>query len=92
MVLLESTPGHLDVDEVRKVMAEVEHVLEVHDLHIWTITSGLVALSAHVVCESHCNRDDVLAQLKRTLESRFNISHVTIQLESTEYDEPRPML
>lgn len=92
MVLLESSPGHLDVDEVRTSMNEIEHVTEVHDLHIWTITSGLVALSAHVVCESSCNRDIVLARLKRTLENRFNISHVTIQLESTEYDEPRPTL
>ena len=92
MVLLESSPGHLDVDEVRTSMNEVEDVTEVHDLHIWTITSGLVALSAHVVCESSCNRDVVLAHLKRTLENRFKISHVTIQLESTEYDEPRPIL
>ena len=48
-ILMESTPGHLDVDAVRSAMASAPGVCEVHDLHIWTITSGMESLSAHVV-------------------------------------------
>lgn len=79
-VLMESAPGHLDVDEVRDAMLAVEGVGEVHDLHVWTITSGFVALSAHVVAEEGRN-GDLLPALRGELHDRFGIEHVTIQVE-----------
>ena len=85
-VLMESSPLHIDVDEVLEAMREVEGAAGVHDLHIWTITSGMVALSAHVLPESECDRDDLLKNLSNTLKQRFTISHVTIQIESPAHD------
>lgn len=81
-VLMESAPGHLDVDEVRDAILRVEGVGEVHDLHVWTITSGFVALSAHVVAEEGAERNgDLLPVLREELHDRFGIEHVTIQVE-----------
>ncbi len=85
-VLMESSPLHIDVDEVLEAMKEVEGTEGVHDLHIWTITSGMVALSAHVLPETECDRDDLLKRLSNTLKHRFAISHATIQIESPAHD------
>ena len=85
-VLMESSPLHIDVDEVLEAMREVEGAAGVHDLHVWTITSGMVALSAHVLPGSECDRDDLLKSLSDTLKQRFAISHVTIQIESPAHD------
>lgn len=63
---------------------------EIHDLHVWTITSGLNALSAHVVCCQGCDRDTLLSRLREKLRDRFKISHVTIQVESPGSEECRP--
>jgi cobalt-zinc-cadmium efflux system protein len=81
-VLMESAPGHIDVDEVRQAILAVEDVHGVHDLHVWTITSGRESLSAHVVtAEGHSPRS-LLAEIRRALHDRFGIHHVTIQLEA----------
>jgi cobalt-zinc-cadmium efflux system protein len=90
MVLMESSPGHIDVDEVNRAMVGVEGVRDVHDLHIWTISSGMVALSAHVTCRPDCDRDTLLERLSGMLESRFEISHTTIQVEGDRFEECRP--
>jgi cobalt-zinc-cadmium efflux system protein len=83
-VLMESAPGHVNVDEVRVAILGVEGVGEVHDLHVWTITSGFVALSAHVVTSggAEAGEDgDLLPVLRDELRRRFGIEHVTIQVE-----------
>lgn len=82
-VLMESAPGHVDVDEVRDAILGVSGVGEVHDLHVWTITSGFVALSAHVVAvdEGARQNGDLLPALRGELHERFGIEHVTIQVE-----------
>jgi len=85
-VLMESSPLHIDVDEVLEALRDVQGAAGVHDLHIWTITSGMVALSAHVQPDSECDRDDLLKHLSDTLKHRFAISHVTIQIESPAHD------
>jgi len=90
MVLMEGSPGHIDVDAVQQAMLETEEVEEVHDLHIWTITSGLVALSAHVACNSECNRDELLSRLRNLLSDRFSVSHTTIQVEGLSFQEDPP--
>jgi cobalt-zinc-cadmium efflux system protein len=86
-ILLEAVPAHLDLAEVLHAMEEVAGVAAVHDLHIWTISSGLHALSAHVVVDS-CDlgqNDDVLRAVKGVLGGRFGIDHVTLQIETPAY-------
>jgi cobalt-zinc-cadmium efflux system protein len=88
-VLLEGAPGHIPVADVSSAIAQVPGVAAVHDLHVWTITSGLVALSCHIVvscegpqCRSH---DEILTEAKAVLRERFAIEHTTIQFESEQY-------
>jgi cobalt-zinc-cadmium efflux system protein len=83
-VLLEGTPAHIDVSEVREVMLRVDGVCDVHDLHVWTITSGMEAMSGHVVLdhdEDVHTRGAVLAEIKSELHRRFGLHHLTIQVE-----------
>ncbi|MSP60347.1 MAG: cation transporter [Myxococcales bacterium] len=87
-VLLEAVPAGMESDGVARAMGRCGGVREVHDLHIWTITSGLLALSAHVVVDSgdvHRN-DDLLKELKELLLRDYRIAHTTIQIESHEYE------
>jgi cobalt-zinc-cadmium efflux system protein len=87
-VLLEGTPAHIDVGAVRAAMAEVEGVEDVHDLHIWTITSGMEALSGHVVVpEEGRPFGEVLRDLHQLLHDRFGIDHVTVQAEPPGFEE-----
>jgi cobalt-zinc-cadmium efflux system protein len=87
-VLMESTPHHLDADQVRAALRESAGVRGVHDLHIWAITSGLVALSAHVVIDDLRGQQELLQQLRLLLRERFGIDHVTLQLETPEVYQP----
>lgn len=80
-ILMESAPGHIDVDEVRDAMAATPGVRGIHDLHVWSITQGLECLSGHVVTEEQEDPQALLATLRRTLHERFGIDHVTIQIE-----------
>jgi len=88
-VLLEGFPAHLDFQKVNDTLGQVPGVTAVHDLHVWTITSGLVALSCHlvVVCEGpRCrSHDEILTDAKALLRDRFGIEHTTIQFESESY-------
>lgn len=88
-VLMESAPAHMNVDEMRDAMMGVRGVLEVHDLHVWTITSGMESLSAHVVVEESCYNCDVLAEIRTALHDRFGIHHMTVQIETETFEEPR---
>lgn len=89
-VLLEGAPRHLDVDAVRDAVRGVDGVLGVHDLHVWTIASGMVALSCHVVVKSTSGNARVLADVNRALEEGFGIDHTTIQVEPEDFDETGP--
>lgn len=80
-ILLEGAPRGLDVESVLRRIGELDGVAGVHDLHVWTITSGYPALSAHVVCEHAVQRDILLARVNRLLRDEFGIDHTTIQLE-----------
>ena len=81
-VLLEGTPPHLDLGEIEEAMRRVPGVRRVHDLHVWTLTSGREAMSAHVVVEDVGESDRLLRELHDVLHARFGIDHTTIQLES----------
>jgi cobalt-zinc-cadmium efflux system protein len=81
-VLMQAVPKGIELEEVRRTIAEVEGVNEVHDLHIWAVTSDIFTLSAHAVVENGGNFHDVLNGIEATLKERYNIEHVTIQLET----------
>jgi cobalt-zinc-cadmium efflux system protein len=80
-VLMEVAPGNIKVDDVRAALLALPDVAGIHDLHVWTITSGFVALSAHLVCEDPARRDDVLSAAQEVLARRFHIRHTTIQID-----------
>ncbi len=86
-VLMESAPRGIDVDAVREAILDVPQVTSVHDLHIWTITSGFDSLSAHVVIEDGAKHQDALAALRDRLHQQFGIDHITIQLEPSDFVE-----
>jgi cobalt-zinc-cadmium efflux system protein len=93
-VLLEAAPEGLDLEQVRTHLAEVPHVVGVHDLHAWTVTSGLPALSAHVVIEDDCFNDGhaprLLDQLQACLTGHFDVEHSTFQLEAAAHAGHEP--
>ncbi|MBA3413535.1 MAG: cation transporter [Actinobacteria bacterium] len=80
-ILLEVTPAGLDAGEVGHAMAASSGVVEVHDLHIWTITSGFPALSAHVLVRPADDCHGVRRALERMLQERFGLDHTTLQVE-----------
>jgi cobalt-zinc-cadmium efflux system protein len=87
-VLMESAPGHIDVDAVRAELLDVGDVRAVHDLHVWTITSGRESLSAHVVTGDGNTPRELLNEIRRRLHDRFGIHHVTIQVETEGVHDP----
>lgn len=86
-VLMEGAPEHLDVERVRQAMLGVEGVSGVHDLHVWTIGSNFVALSAHVNSNAGAG-EDLLWQIHDLLHRDFGIRHTTIQIEQPPQPEP----
>lgn len=86
-VLLEGTPRGLDFDKVAEAMVEVPNVQSVHDLHIWSVTSGFVALSGHVDIPEGVDRQQALVELHRVLTDKFDIHHVTLQVETDAFEQ-----
>jgi cobalt-zinc-cadmium efflux system protein len=86
-ILLEGTPTHLNLSEVRAAMEAVPEVDSIHDLHVWSITSGYVTLSAHARVNDDADRMQTLRALCAVLQDRFDIEHTTIQLEDPSYRE-----
>jgi cobalt-zinc-cadmium efflux system protein len=80
-ILMESVPSHIDLDELRQDLLAVRGTEEVHDLHVWCLTSRQLALSAHAVVEGAADQDRVLGDMADLLENKFNIRHMTVQLE-----------
>ncbi len=87
-VLMEGAPAHIDVEEVERSIAELGGVLAVHDLHVWTITSGMVSLSGHVVATDGRTGSSLLQEICDLLHGRFGIDHATIQIERSDFREP----
>jgi cobalt-zinc-cadmium efflux system protein len=81
-ILLESTPAHINIVDLREQLNGVAGVRSIHDLHVWTLTSGVLAMSCHVVVngESH-SRSEVLARVQSLARHNFRIDHTTIQIE-----------
>lgn len=81
-VLMEGVPPHVNLAEVEQAMGGVPGVRQVHDLHVWTLTSGKHAMSGHVVVADLTAGNEILRDLHEVLHERFGIEHTTIQLES----------
>ena len=84
-VLLEATPKGIDLDVVREHILEAPGVADVHDLHAWTITSGMNVVSAHVVLTEGAKTGDILDHLGMCLSDDFDVKHSTFQLETPEH-------
>lgn len=80
-VLMESAPADIDVDAVGRSICTEEGVRSVHDLHVWTVTSGFGAIAAHVVVAEGSDRDLIRRRLELTLGETFGIEHTTLQME-----------
>ncbi|MFP6660939.1 MAG: cation diffusion facilitator family transporter [Myxococcota bacterium] len=80
-VLMESAPAHLDTDEIRGQLLAEPGVLEIHDLHVWSIGSGEVSLSCHAIGSADFEAGDLLRRLQQRLRGSFGIEHATLQLE-----------
>jgi cobalt-zinc-cadmium efflux system protein len=87
-VLMESVPGHVDLDRLRADLEGVAGTCRLHDLHVWSLTTGQYALSAHAVVDGSVDGELVVQEMRRLLASRFHIDHVTIQLERSAPCEP----
>jgi cobalt-zinc-cadmium efflux system protein len=81
-VLLEAAPRGIDPEEIGRTLAAQPHVVEVHDLHVWEVTSGLTSLSAHVTVRAGCDTQSHRRQLAALLSERFGIDHTTLQVEA----------
>jgi len=80
-VLMEGVPLHVRLDAVGRDLAALEGVRRVHDLHVWTLSSGIVALSAHLEIRTLADWPAILAAARQTMDTRHGIRHVTLQPE-----------
>ena len=87
-ILLEVAPGHIDVAQVRERLGALPGVTEVHDLHVWTLTTGLEAASGHLTLDADSRLRPVLEQATAMLAQEFGINHVTLQCEPAGLREP----
>jgi cobalt-zinc-cadmium efflux system protein len=81
-ILMESAPKELDLTALSASFLQVDGVMEVHDLHVWTITSGLLALSCHITLKENADNERVLEKVNDLIKQDYKISHSTIQIES----------
>lgn len=88
-ILLESTPRDLDLSAVRAELKLLSGVVEVHDLHAWSITKGMNAMSGHLVVDDSSNASSTLAAAKTLLCGQFGLAHSTLQIEPRGFREPR---
>jgi cobalt-zinc-cadmium efflux system protein len=87
-VFMEAAPAGLDPDQVGQVLATQPGVVEVHDLHVWEVTSGFPALSAHVVVRAGEDCHELRRALQRVLERRFDLRHTTLQVDHAAAEQP----
>lgn len=86
-ILLEGTPSHINLGTLKDQLIGADGVLSVHDLHVWTLTSGVVAMSCHVVVGRDApGASEVLGAVQRIAHDRFSIDHTTIQIEASDPD------
>lgn len=86
-VLLEGTPAHINLAAVEDAILQTAGVEDVHDLHVWTITSGREALSAHVIHVEAISQAELLKELRAKLSENFGVDHLTIQMETPDFED-----
>jgi cobalt-zinc-cadmium efflux system protein len=86
-VLLEAAPRDLDIDKMRTALKSLSGVLDVHDVHVWTITSGLHAVSAHITVADNQRSFPVMKEAQELLRSEFALDHSTLQVEPVGFEE-----
>jgi cobalt-zinc-cadmium efflux system protein len=86
-VLMEGTPDHVNLEDLKVGMLSIPGVVSVHDIHVWSITSALDAMSGHVAIEPGVDSDGVLEKLTKLVQDEFAIKHTTIQIERSECAE-----
>ncbi|WP_412850331.1 cation diffusion facilitator family transporter [Chryseobacterium sp. PMSZPI] len=86
-VLLEGTPKDVDIQELRKSLEQTQGVKDVHDLHVWSLTSSVNAMSAHIVKDKQASQNQLLKTLTDQTTQNFKISHTTFQIEEEGYEE-----
>ena len=84
-ILVESAPAHIDVDHVTHDLQQLDGVVEIHDLHVWTITSGMDAMSVHLQVRPDSDMHAVLDEARDLLRDHHHITHATVQVEPTEH-------
>jgi cobalt-zinc-cadmium efflux system protein len=87
-VLLEGTPAHINLAAVGETIRQTENVRDVHDLHVWTIASGMEALSVHIIHDQTVSQTELLKIVRRKLHDQYGIDHLTIQMETLEAGWP----
>lgn len=88
-ILLEAAPPHIDMAELRAAVTALPGVVDIHDLHVWTITSGMESASGHIVIEPDSDYRTVLNDVLALLRDEYHIDHATIQCEPTAFDETK---
>ena len=86
-VLLEGTPSDVNLDSLRESLEKVEGVADIHDLHVWALTSGMNAMSVHAVLTNDDEHDAVMKRVHDLCTKNFKISHVTVQTECAGFAE-----
>ncbi len=81
-VLMEGVPHHLDLEQISHTIAQIDGINTIHDLHIWTLSSGKIALSVHINLHNPSSWENVLTKIKITLNKKYHIQHITLQPEA----------
>ncbi|MDG2359690.1 MAG: cation diffusion facilitator family transporter [Planctomycetaceae bacterium] len=87
-VLMQAASPNVDVPEMKAALIETPRVAEVHNLHVWTITSGMDSMSCHTVSDGSLPYEQVLQSVRDVVIKTFSIDHVTIQIEPEGFHEP----
>lgn len=89
-ILMQATPRHLDLAQIQHTMESIPGIARVHDLHVWTLTSGLFTLTAHVVVNGSSDHHALLDAIEQTIQERYGIDHTTLQLEPSDRQDNEP--
>lgn len=88
-ILLEGTPSDINLADLKAALNSIPGVIAIHDLHVWSLTSGINAMSVHVLVTENMNAKDALTAIKLKMRDDFKITHTTIQIEEAGFDEPQ---
>ncbi len=92
VILLEGAPEEIDVSKVRDDIYSIQGIVDVHDLHVWSIAPDMSALSVHVIVKHGINGNDIIKSINDVLSSKYRIRHTTIQVEVEDILRPKPGL